>query len=418
MSSRVTVRHKTQAQLASGGVDLTATAFGKQWQSLVSDTGTAQLQLANNDPNLPAIVSNWKAGTQQFVRFDLDNTPQFLMLVERVDTMAIAPSEEFDQVTTISGRSSLAQWEQAIVLPPNGVTGQPYTETRVFDWGASELNISGWSTATLISQVGQGSEGEPPPEFPVRWLGFPLGWSDPTGYWTWSRPAGSGPAMPAGTSYFARDVYVPADAYYSVYMAADNRYVLKMDGVIIDTFDEEKSKEGYQFTRRADMFLTEGTHRVAVKATNDSSTELAGFLFALWTVDDKRDDNALILRADDSWKAIDYPELAPGFTAGRVIRLLLQEAQANGALIGWTTSFGATADSDGVDWPIDQQFSFRVGMDLLSVLKQLGSSDIDFRADPESLTLHAYNIGTMGVEADDATAVLTDVSYLEFQGRS
>lgn len=414
--SRVTVTHKTTAQLATGGVDLTATAFGKRWQQTLSDVGSGQLQLANDDANLPAITYG------DFVRFDLDGAPDFLMLVEAIDTMAIAPAEEVDEVTTITGRGSLAQWEQAIVLPPNGVTGQPYTETRVFDWGAAELDVdpltTNWDAAVLLTQVGQGSEGEPPPEFPVRWLGYPLGWSDPTGYWVWSQAAGAGPAMPAGTSYFARDVNIPTAGYHAIYSAADNRYELKIDGVLIDTFDDESSQEGYQFTRRADLYLTAGVHRIAMRVTNDSGTELAGFVSALWTVDAERNDDTLVLRADDSWSAIGYPANPPAFTAGHVIRVLLEEAQADGALTGWALDFTDTLDSEGTAWPVDQQWSFRVGMDLLSVLRQMGASDIDFIADPSSLTLHAYVIDGMGVSSDAATAVLSDLSYLEFQGRA
>lgn len=425
MASRITAISFV-ATPATGGVDLTATAFGKQWQTTMSDAGSAQLQLANNDANLPTIVADWQAEKPQFIRFDLDGSPRFLMLVERIDTAAIAQSEEFDQVTTISGRSSLAQWESAIVLPPNGVTGQPYTETRVFDWGAAELDITisttaaptRWIATTLLTQVGQGSEGEPPPEFPVRWLGYPLGWSDPTGYWCWSEAAGPGPAMPAGTSYFARDLYIPANAYYAVYMAADNRFELKIDGVLIDQFDEERSQEGYQFTRRADLFLTEGTHRIAVKATNDDGMELAGFVHALWSVDNQRDDNTLILRADNTWSALGYPTTPPAFTAGHVIRILLEEAQANGALKGWTLSFTDTHDSEGTGWPVDQQWSFRVGMNLLEVLRQMGASDIDYKVDPETLTLHAYVFGGLGKKPENATAILTDLSHLEFEGRA
>lgn len=416
MASRVTVTHKTTAQLAAGGVDLSATAFGKRWQRTMSDVGSGQVQLANTDANLTAITYG------DFVRFDLDGTPDFLMLVEAIDTVAIAPNEEVDEVTTITGRGSLAQWEQAIVLPPNGVDGQPFTETRVFDWGAAELDIdpatTDWDAAVELTQVGQGSEGEPPPEFPVRWLQYPLGWSDPTGYWVWNQAAGAGPAMPAGTSYFARDVTIPSDGYYAVYMAADNRYVLKIDGVLIDSFDDESSQEGYQFTRRADLYLTAGTHRIAAKVTNDSATELAGFVSALWSVDSERNDDTLILRADTTWSAIGYRDIPPGFTAGHVIRILLEEAQANGALTGWSLDFTDTLDSNGAAWTDDIAFSFRVGMDLLSVLRQLGSSDIDFIAAPDTLTLHAYVIDTMGVDSTAATASLDRLSYLEFQGRA
>ena len=413
MAARVTVHHQTEAQVGTAtAVDVSATSFDRSFQTTLSDVGAGAIRLQNDDALLAAIDKG------EFIRFSLDGTPRFLMLVEKLDTVAIAPNEEVDEVTTISGRGSLAMWESAVVLPPNGVTGQPYTETRTFDWGAPELDLTGWPVAVEIAQAGQGSEGVPPPDFPVAWLGYPLGWSDPTGYWTWSVAASTGPVMPAGTSYFCRDVNVTTAGYHSVYMAADNRHQLRIDGVLISEFDDEGSQEGYQFTLRADVYLTAGVHRIAVKATNDSGSTLAGFLFALWSQDANRDDDTLILRADDSWGAVGYPDEAPGFTAGEVIRILLEDAQGEGALTNWSLSFTDTHDSDGAAWPEDQVFSFRVGMDLLSCLRQMAATDIDFKADPDDLVLHAYKIDTMGVPSGSASAVMANLSYLEFRGRS
>ena len=415
MASRINVTHKTPAQLATGGVDLSPTAFGKSAQLTMSDVGFARLSLQNDDANLGAIDYG------DFVRFDVDGTARFLMLVENLDTVAIDEEEEKNQLTTISGRGSLGMWEKGALQPPNGVGGQPWTETVVFDWGHPALDITlstaaaptPWKAAVQIAQAGQGSQGTPPANFPVRWLGYPLGWSDPTGYWCWSEAAGPGPAMPAGTSYFARDVNVPTSGYHAVYMAADNRHHLKIDGVTISTFDDERSQEGYRYTKRADVYLTAGTHRIAVRATNDDGMELAGFLFALWSQDAERNDKTLILRADNTWSALGYPVNPPAFTVGKVLRLIKEQTPA---LSGWSLSFTDTLDSDGVAWPTDRQYSFRVGTDPLTILRQLGNTDVDYVADPSSLTLHAYKIGTMGVATP--TATLDRLSYLEFQGRA
>lgn len=420
MTSVVTVLHKTEAQLAAGGTDLSATSFERSWQVTVSDVGSFTLSLQNDDPNLEAIVALAESETPQFVQFSVDAVPRFLGVIDHIKTTTIAPNEEVDQVTTITGRSILGEWDAGVVLPPNGITGQPWTETRVFDWGAPELDISLWGTPALLAQAGQGSEGEPPPEFPVRWLGYPLGWSDPTAYWIWSEPAGAGPAMPAGTSYFARDVNIVTPGYYSVYMSADNRHRLRIDGVLFSVFDDEGSQEGYQYTLRGDVYLTAGVHRVAAEVTNDSGMELAGFLFALWSQDGQRDDDTLFLRGDDTWGAIGYPAVPPGFTAGTVIRILLEQAVAAGVdqLADWTLSFDDVEDSEGNAWPVDRTFAFRVGMKLTEVLRQMAASDIDFRHDPEGRILHAYVLDGMGVAAADATAELTRLGSLTFETRA
>lgn len=420
MTSRISVLHQTPAQIGTAnGVDLSGGAtdavlapgegstHGKVWQATMSDVGVGWAILHNTDTNLPAIDHG------HFLRFSLDGVPRFLVLIDELNTTAIAPNEEIDQVTVVKGKGSLNLWKRGALLPANGVGGQPWSETVVFDWGHPDLDISTWAAAVELTQAGQGSEGTPPPEFPVRWLGYPLGWSDPTGYWVWSEAAGAGPAMPAGTSYFARDVNVPTSGYHAVYMAADNRHHLKIDGVTVSTFDDERSQEGYRFTQRADVYLTAGTHRIAVRVTNDDGMELAGFLFALWSQDAERNDDTLILRADATWKALGYPTDPPAFTVGKVLRLVKEQTPA---LADWSLSFTDTLDSDGAAWPTDQQYSFRVGTDPLTILRQLGNTDVDYVADPSSLTLHAYKIGTMGVGTP--TATLDRLSYLEFQGRA
>lgn len=413
MASRLTLIHKTPAQVPTGGTDISATSHGREGKVTLSDVGWAQLVMQNDDALLAGIAK------KHFIQFHIDGQPRLLMYVEQLHTVAIAPSgTKVPEVTTISGRGSLAAWEGARVFPPNGVAGRPHTETRRFDWGARELTITGWAAAVLLTQAGQGSEGTPPPDFPEAWLGYPLGWSDPTGYWVWSQAAGAGPAMPAGDAYFARDVNVATAGYRSIYIAADNRHDLRIDGVVISEFSEVGSKEGYQNTLRADVYLSAGLHRVAVKASNDDAATLAGLLYAQWTQDSNRDDDALELRADTTWGAVGYPAAAPGFTAGHVIRLLLEEAQADGALTGWSLSFTDTLDSDGNAWPADRSFSFRVGMDLLSVLRQMAATDIDFIADPSDLILHAYVIDTMGVASANATAVLANLGRLEFSERA
>lgn len=420
MASRITVTHKTPAQLAVGGTDISDTSFGRSWQTVLSDVGFGSVSLQNDDANLAAIDYG------DYVQFALDGTPRFLMQVEGLDTVAISDDEEVGEVTTISGRSHLAEWEGAVVDPPNGIAGLPTTGDRVFNYASAELDVSGWSAAVEIYQ-----QGTYPPLFPPEgWYGDPTGWPDPSGFFMWSRAYDSMTGQPVGFSYFVKDIPVATAGVHSIYIAGDNGYRLWVDGVMIAEVEADITEggagtgEGYQLLKRADLYLDAGTHRFAIEGHNlddfaDMTQSAAGVLFAIYDHDPATGlDDTLISRSDSFWKANDYPANPPGFTVGEVIRILLEDAQADGELTGWSLGFTDTLDSDGVAWPADQSFSFPVGTDLLTVLRQLGETDIDFAADPTSLTLDAWLIGTKGVAAGAETATLGDLGFLEFQGRA
>lgn len=419
MASRITATHKTPAQLAVGGTDLSATSFARTWQSALSDVGFGSVSLANDDANLAAITYG------HYVQFKLDGTARFLMQVENIDTVAISDNEEAGEVTKISGRSHLAQWEGAVVDPPNGLDGLPTTGDRVFNYASPELDISGWAAAVQVYQ-----QGTYPPLFPPDgWFGDPTGWPDPSGYFIWSRAYNSMTGQPVGKSYFAKDITVSAGVH-SIYIAGDNGYRLWIDGVMVAEVEADITEggagtgEGYQLLKRADLYLDAGVHRFAIEGHNlddfvDMTDSIAGVLFAMYDHATATGlDNALIARSNNTWKTVDYPANPPGFTVGKVIRILLEDAQADGELAGWSLGFTDTLDSDGVAWPTNQAWSFPVGTDLLTVLRQLGETDIDFEADPTSLTLDAWLIGTKGVAEGAETATLSDLGFLEFTGRA
>lgn len=85
----------------------------------------------------------------------------------------------------------------------------------------------------------------------------------------------------------------------------------------------------------------------------------------------------------------------PAPTPGRILRALLEEAQARGALTGWTLSCTDAADSAGQAWPVNQAFTFRVGQNLADVLRQMADTSIEYRAQPAGLRLDVYRKGTV-----------------------
>jgi hypothetical protein len=109
-----------------------------------------------------------------------------------------------------------------------------------------------------------------------------------------------------------------------------------------------------------------------------------------------------------------YPTSPPGFTPGAIIRILLEEAQARGALADVTLGFTDSVDSASASWPVSPDVVFRVGLDGLSMLRQLAETYVDALMAPDALRLDAWGYGTKGVASGvtfDAAVNLTELVH-------
>src|SRR5690606_33167507 len=98
---------------------------------------------------------------------------------------------------------------------------------------------------------------------------------------------------------------------------------------------------------------------VGTPLRNPTAMLLAGFRAANGTVAG----NTPIVISDDSWSIVEYPPSPPGMTVGRVMRVLIDEAQRRGALPGLRINFNDTVDSAGRQWPMVSDISTKVGTD-------------------------------------------------------
>jgi LysM domain len=98
------------------------------------------------------------------------------------------------------------------------------------------------------------------------------------------------------------------------------------------------------------------------------------------------------------WLCAPYPPSPPGMTVGRVVRVLLEEAQRRGALEGVTLDFTDEVDSDGKSWDPVSDIVTKVGTDYLTFLaKELAETYADFWMHPAQRRLSAWRKGTRGV---------------------
>lgn len=82
-------------------------------------------------------------------------------------------------------------------------------------------------------------------------------------------------------------------------------------------------------------------------------------------------------------------------TAGSILRTLIDEAQARGALPHITYDFDATVDSQNNPWPADLELTTHAGTTVLDVAKQLAALGITILMTPQ-LVFRAFVSGTFG----------------------
>lgn len=386
--SRIIVRLFDPAAMDLEVAELTQ-SWARRWLDELDDVGSGSVNLQNDDFDL-ALVSYGSV-----VRFDLDGLACFAMIVETITRKAIDAGEEAEEFTSLAGRGLLAGWEDAIVFPS---MVDPFrrryvvSDVRTFSFASLEYDDESWKDAVPTGAFyGAGASNEN--------FGYPEGFPISLLFWWWDRNT-SGNA-PAGDVYLRREFEIvtesgSASIDVEIWAAADDALELYVDGIQMLVIDGPyDGSPGHVAATLAD-----GDHVIAIKGTNMNALK-AGVLFTVDLVNAETGAHSIITNSGDNtgtpvMSVLGYPTTVPGFTPGRIIEILLAEAKTRGVLQEWTLTFDASVDSAGAPWPIIATVDFQIGMDLLSVLRQLAETFIDVAVAPARLELSAWVIGTRG----------------------
>lgn len=287
----------------------------------------------------------------------------------------------------------MALWEDMVVYPELGAGQVLENDTRLFNFSSKHFDDSAWGAA-VQSEQGTGDAGGSryaapanlPPEMEVAW-------------WIWSEASPTTGSVAAGDAYF-RKSYTTTGELVRIYITADNAHELYLDGELVEVDDVLRGGGvGWGGLKQVDRWLSSGTHVFAIKGTNVAGVapNPAGVLMAAFQLTSNGMTlGPLRVQTDNTWKALGYPASVPGLTPGKVLRHLLEEAQARGAMTGVTLGFTDAVDTAGAAWATTPDIGFPVGLDGLSVLRQLSESYIDCAMAPGSLRLDAWSHGTRG----------------------
>lgn len=377
------------------GTDLSIGVYGRnnsgpvelsRWRNAsfrraLKEVGTGQFTLQNDDPDLAGIAIG-----NAIVKFRLGGGVVHAIVAEQADAEEVAPGEEAEEATVVSGRGTLALTEESVVYPSEsgGVEVEPFSDTRRFDWTSRSFSDSGWDTAHLVKL--QGNKTTPP------YLNAPKDWPDSTAYWVWGVPYAV--PQPLGFCLFRKFFTVPVEKAIRIFVTADDGFEVLLDGVPIIA---EQKAFLWGETRYEDVFISADEHLLAVKVTNidrpaNPTTNIAAFILSVFELTNGGQNlGALIVNTDDTWKTLAYPTVPIGFTAGHLIKRLLTEAHAHGCIPMVTTDCDEIKDSAGAFWPNAPEFSFQVGSTFLSVINALVEGGwCEVEMDPNTPILHAY----------------------------
>jgi hypothetical protein len=352
----------------------------------INDTGTGSAAGPLSDPVTAGIVED------DLIRFTLKGTAVLMARAMKITRNDRTPEEEAGMFSTVHCDGVGIEWAEATVYPDLGAgaperMAPPKQDVRIFNYSASTgVDDSAWTPAVETDPLyGEGVD---------QRFTRPEGWPDPLASWIWS--VDSSTSVPVGTMRFRRVFNIPGglggDLPCQIWVASDGLGEFSLNGIKL--FDLPGPYTGQSF--HADLVLGNHFHLVASELTNFIGR--SGLIYSVMPIDGDRLGPA-VARSDPSTKTFGYAPTAT-FGAGKIIRILYAENRVRGGpLISWTCAFTDDVDSNGNPWPEIESYQVRVGLDLLSVLKQMAEEHIDFRFSPSTRTLYAYRIGEMGTSS-------------------
>lgn len=359
----------------------------RQWQETLCDTGSGSVTFQNDDPALASVVT-----PNTLANFYIDATLAFTMLAEQFEATLISQSEEAEQVTTWRGRGHSAVLDRAVLFPSLGVGRLPVEEDRSFNIFAIAYDDSDLVGATAVMTVGDAKAAGGTP-----WGGGFIPWDedfpDDTAEILWGSFISNPSLAAVGTVYGRQWITTTFSGEHVLFVAADDGAEVYIDGALtVTTLGGTGHKMVY-----ANVDLSAGTHLVAWVCKNlpfIASQNYAGIAWVLYLPGYPPPLVAHSLASDTL--IADYPPDVPGMTPGATILIALAEAQARGTIpYVTTTTFDADLDSWGNAWPVVPDIATKVGTSVLTFLKELSGTYIDWRMLPGSWDLEVYNIGTM-----------------------
>lgn len=379
------------------------------WRRELDGPGSVSCTLQRTDPVLDEL--RW----DRHIRVWLDGELVHAGLIEPRDDTTLAQEEEAGQTVTIGGRGVLALLAQG-TIDPIRLALQPVQDSIRFNFGHPDFDDAGWVAPKVLRYLDEA---------------YAAGFTVPGPYWgmpldEWwdleARVIGPWEATitnaPVGKWYVRKRFHVAEDTTLEVHLASDGPATVFLDGQLLKTTG--MPEQGMTDIHEVTVDVSAGWHVIAAEVTNRiwkfTSANPTGFL--LTAFDGRPWDGNVVVRTDSSWRMLAYPTVTPGWTAGKIIRWLLNRWAARGGP-NIQTTFTDKLDTAGKPWPIIPDETFQCGRSLLDAVMQLAEQHLDVSMAPSGRSLSAWRHTTRGkrrslslrnldVVTDDGDVVVDD----------
>lgn len=284
----------------------------------------------------------------------------------------------------VSGESLRCWFNDALVYPEGGLRKTSYEE-RAFNFASTQgewYDPAQWTTPYNVVNWGD-IPGSP-------WRYAPAFWPDaPNAKWVWSMNSYS--SAPAGNNFFRYEFTTLTAGSYSFFFAAADTYDVYVDGQLHASSSKDDTA-AWSKVERLDVQLEPGDHIFAVKVEN-LTVGPAAMIAAIYRAGDATTETPAQListTGEAGWKVAGYPDPAPGWSPGEIMRKLLAEAEDRGVNFPlWLNpTFTDTTDSYDNEWDRSLDWSFKIGSSYTSVIDKLEELACDLWIDPDTLDLH------------------------------
>lgn len=395
-----------------GSPTLLIQPFGTSWKDPRTDVGSGETTLPYGD------LQKSLLGPTDWVTFQVDDGAGVLnaatIVAETITDGQIGEGEEAQLGYQVQGRTHICEWERFVLGPEEGPMVKPIGTTRYFNFSSKYLDESSWTPSVIPYS--------PPGMLSPPW-GPPRNWPDPFSSFTWSRAWGGGTYVgpfstvssfttPIGTSYTRKHIHVDTPVDLVVYASADDYFEVWIDNRLMLTGDPPPAGN-YEETYQRVTSIPAGDHIISVKVVNldpgFTAGNIAGLALSVFGLSSLSSHigatNSLTHTGlvgtpghlvNDGFLWSDLPAAPPGFTPGRMVRVWHDEAVARGCAAWDLSGFSDTLDSAGIPWAISPEYAFTIGTDGLTMLRQIGETDVDWYAVPGQRKLLMWNKGGRG----------------------
>jgi hypothetical protein len=370
--------------------------------------GVGQLSVSLMHPNLASLTY------RNVVRVYDDGNLIKSFVIREVEDVTVGPPEE--QKRTVKGLGLLSRLQEMVRVTPNPIDELPLSYVRRHDWGAPETLTTSWvnvlypqNRTTLLGTATNRPVAWPTPVAPNEALGV-----------KWVHTRLEGVAHPAGVDYYHRSFTLDEDAEVAFFCSAADQFSACLDGVEMLTEELSGPNSVWWWTWKFAAALKAGTHSVRLRVELINSTGAGGVIFAAFKTGPGGINEILFVSGnnpdptavDGGWRVLRDPATPPGQTAGRIIRLGMEEAAARGVEVP-TLNFSDTVDSNGDAWDATIPLAYRVPATEWDILESL-TPWVEFSMSDVGYVLNVVNLST---GLGSATSVELDpVTFLKMAG--